>query len=66
MKNIYEVVAVKNSIVNQRVQEDGYVVYRSFQTADSGAEAVETVLGYFLPPGTQYDSIRAEFVRVAD
>lgn len=66
-ENLYEVTAIKNryiKTVNGSVKaEDGYVSHKSFQTAASEQDAIDAVIGFHMTPGTQYDSIRAEFVR---
>jgi hypothetical protein len=68
-KKIFEVIAVQDrwiKAVGGRIKaEDGYVVHRSFQTAESGPEAIDAVKSYHMRPGAKFDSIRAEFVRAA-
>lgn len=69
MAHVYKVTAVKDRYIKTArgsvKAEEGFVVHRSFQTADSASEAVEAVKSYHMPAGTKFDSIRAEFVRGA-
>lgn len=51
MQKIYRVTAVN---------EQGRVVHRSFQTAESGKQAIDNVENYYITPNTDYKSIRAE------
>ena len=44
--------------------EDGYIAYRCQQVAGSGPEAIELAKMY-MPSGTKFNSIRAEFERNA-
>lgn len=43
----------------------GFVAYRGFATAACEQDAIDSTVAYSIPPGTKYDSIRAEFVRKA-
>lgn len=54
MKNLYKVTAVTAR---------GYVAHLSFIVAASEKEARELVETYYITPGMQYATVRAEFVR---
>ena len=69
IKQIFEVVAVRYRYIKTASgtvkSDDGYVVHRSYQTADSGPDAIKAVKAYHITPGTKFDTIRAELVRAA-
>jgi len=68
-KNLYEVTAVKDryikTVTGTVKAEEGYVAHKSFQTAECEQDAIDAVVSFHMTPGTEYDSIRAEFVRKA-
>ena len=67
MKALYAVTAVKNRRIRGAkwyfTADEGFVAHKSFQVAESQEEAIRIVKSYYLPPGTKYSFIRAEYLR---
>ena len=68
-KKLYNVIAVQDRYIHgvgvTFKADDGYITHQSHQIASSPDEAIELVTSFYMPTGTKYDSIRAEYIRDA-